>query len=131
MPSGNIVCRPAGAHPARGSRVRSLETCDTRAECGWGVCLESMRDETRSSNHTTTQVSACPSPPPVVIMSVSALLKLSQWCQRRLNDQSGEVVCSSPTPLPPAYAPQQGSSQEVSGGSTASALGDAPGGEST
>src|SRR5438128_10476521 len=84
----------------------------------------------RSSNHTTTQVSACPSPPPVVIMSVSALLKLSQWCQRRLNDQSGEVVCSSPTPLPPAYAPQQGSSQEVSGGSTASALGDAPGGES-
>src|SRR5207247_3164307 len=84
----------------------------------------------RSSNHTTTQVSACPSPPPVVIMSVSALLKLSQWCQRRLNDQSGEVVCSSPTPLPPAYAPQQGSSQDVSGGSTASALGDAPGGES-
>src|SRR3989475_12955622 len=86
--------------------------------------------KSRSSNHTTTQVSACPSPPPAVIISVSALLKLSQWCQRRLNDQSGEVVCASPTPLPPAYAPQQGSNQEVSGGSTASALGDAPGGES-
>jgi len=34
-------------------------------------------------------------------MSISALLKLSQWCQRRLDDQPGDVVCARPTTGPP------------------------------
>jgi hypothetical protein len=62
-------------------------------------------------------------------MSISALLKLSQWCQRRLDDQPGEVVCSSPIMAPPACLPQHGSRQEASEGGAASALEDAPCGE--
>src|SRR2546428_12517099 len=78
----------------------------------------------RSSNHTTTQVSPCPSPQPEVTISVSALLKLSQWCQRRLDDHSGEVVCASPLTIPPACSPQHGSSPDVSGVYSTPTLGD-------
>src|SRR5678815_52012 len=85
----------------------------------------------RSSNHTTTQVSSCPSPQPEVTLSVSALLKLSQWCQRRLDDHSGEVVCASPRTIPPACPPQHGASQDVSGVYSTATLGDATGAEST
>jgi hypothetical protein len=35
-------------------------------------------------------------------MSGAALLKRSQWCQRRLADQPGEVVCSSLITPPPS-----------------------------
>jgi hypothetical protein len=64
-------------------------------------------------------------------MSVSALGKLSQWCHRRLDDHSGEVVCASPRTIPPACPPQHGASQDVSGVSSTATLGDAPGAEST
>src|SRR5262249_1176179 len=85
----------------------------------------------RSSNHTTTQVSPCPSPQPEVTISVSALLKLSQWCQRRLDDHSGEGVCARPLTIPPACSPQHGSSQHVSPAYSTAPLGDSSGAEST
>src|SRR4029434_9050052 len=84
-----------------------------------------------SYSHTTTKVRHCPSPQPEVTISVSALLKLSQWCQRRLDDHSGEVVCASPRTIPPACSPQHGSSQDVSGVSSTATLGDSTGAEST
>src|SRR5438309_11397880 len=37
-------------------------------------------------------------------MSIAALLKLSQWCQRRLDDQPGDVVCARPTTVHPLLA---------------------------
>jgi hypothetical protein len=49
-------------------------------------------------------------------MSVSALFKLSQWCQHRLDDQPGDVVCARPITFPPACASpctQATSTQEV------------------
>src|SRR5215470_14706430 len=85
----------------------------------------------RSSNHTTTQVDSYTSLRPEVTISVSALLKLSQWCQRRLDAHSGEMVCASPIPRPPACAPAYGANQEVSGGNAAAAVGDAACREST
>src|SRR2546425_2190564 len=84
----------------------------------------------RSPNHTTTQERACPSPQHKVTISVSALLKLAQWCQRRLDDQSGDVVCARPTTLPPACASPCHPSHEHSGGAAATALGLAAPGES-
>src|SRR5438132_9244586 len=77
----------------------------------------------RSPNHTTAQESTCPSPQHEVTISVAALLKLSQWCQRRLDDQSGEVVCARPTMLPPACASPCPPSHEHSGGAAATTLG--------
>src|SRR5215469_12223792 len=85
----------------------------------------------RSSNHTTTQVGPCPSPQPEVTISVSALLKLAQWCQRRLGDHSGEVVWLSPLTVPPACSPPHGSSQDVSGDYSTATLGESTGAEST
>src|SRR5215831_7981943 len=79
----------------------------------------------RSADHTTTQEKACTSSQPAVTMSVSALLKLAQWCQCRLDDPSGDSVCTSPTTVPPACVPQPRPSPEPSGGTVASALGDA------
>src|SRR6266699_1999141 len=84
----------------------------------------------RSPNHTTAQESACPSPPHEVTLSVSALLKLSQWCQRRLDDQSGDVVCARPTTLPPACSSQCHPRHEHPGGAAATALGLSAPGES-
>src|SRR5215813_9265507 len=82
----------------------------------------------RSPNHTTAQERACPSPQHEVTISVSTLLKLAQWCQRRLADQSGDVVCARPTTLPPACASPCHPSHEHSGGTAATALGlSAPG----
>src|SRR5215510_13357057 len=83
----------------------------------------------RSPNHTTAQERACPSPQHKVTISVSALLKLSQWCQRRLDDQSGEVVCARPTTRPPACASPCHPSHEHPGGAAATALGLAAAGE--
>src|SRR5438132_11579466 len=77
----------------------------------------------RSPNHTTAQERACPSPQHKVTISVSALLKLAQWCQRRLDDQSGGVVCACPTTLPPACASPCHPSHEPSGGAAAGPLG--------
>src|SRR6266446_2249782 len=85
----------------------------------------------RSSNHTTTQVGPCPSPQPEVTISVSALLKLAQWCQRRRGDYSGEVVCASPLTVPPTCSPPHGASQDVSGVSSTATLGESPGVAST
>src|SRR5207302_4830608 len=84
----------------------------------------------RSPNHTTAQESACPSPQHEVTISVSALLKLSQWCQRRLDDQSGDVVCARPTMLPPACASPCPPGHEHPGGAAATALGLSAPGES-
>lgn len=39
-------------------------------------------------------------------MSGSALLKLSQWCEHRLDAHSGKVIGSSPLILSPACASQ-------------------------
>ena len=84
-----------------------------------------------SSNHTTAQDGTCPSSPSEVTISVTALLKLSTWCQRRLDDQLGEVTCSSPTPSPPACSSTSGSGQEISTTCRADgAVGIAPSGES-
>src|SRR5215475_6053872 len=83
----------------------------------------------RSPNHTTAQESACPSPQPEVTISVAALLKLSQWCQRRLDDQPGDVVCARPTTRPPACASPCHPSHEHPGGAAATALGLAAAGE--
>jgi hypothetical protein len=84
-----------------------------------------------SSNHTTAQDGTCPSSPSEVTISVTALLKLSTWCQRRLDNQLGEVTCSSPTPSPPACSSTSGSSQEISTTCCADgAVGIAPSGES-
>src|SRR6266700_8399969 len=88
----------------------------------WGVVR-------RSANHTTTQEKVCPSPCSEVTIRVAALLKLSQWCQRRLDDQPGDVVCSNPTTVPPVCVPQRRPSQASSGGAAASALGDAASGD--
>src|SRR2546428_4709906 len=84
----------------------------------------------RSPNHTTAQESTCPSPQHEVTISVAALLKLSQWCQRRLDDQSGDVVCARPTMLPPACASPCHPSHEPPGGVAATALGLSAPGES-
>src|SRR5439155_19407310 len=82
----------------------------------------------RSPNHTTAQESTCPSPQHEVTISISALLKLSQWCQRRLDDQPGDVVCARPIMLPPACASPCHPSHEPPGGAAATALGlSAPG----
>src|SRR5262245_44546910 len=85
----------------------------------------------RSSNQTTIQVDSYISLRPEVTVSVSALLKLSQWCHRRLDAHSGEIVCSSPTPLPPACAPAPSPNRDVSGDNAAPAMGNAACGEST
>src|SRR5207244_11959780 len=77
----------------------------------------------RPPNNTTAQESTCPSPQHKVTISVSALLKLAQWCQRRLDDQSGDVVCARPTTLPPACASPCHPSHEPSGGAAAGPLG--------
>src|SRR5437879_7072272 len=77
----------------------------------------------RAPNHTTAQESTCPSPQHEVTISVAALLKLSQWCQRRLDDQSGEVVCARPTMLPPACASPCHPSHDPPGGVAATPLG--------
>src|SRR5437762_6617240 len=84
----------------------------------------------RSPNYTTAQEHACPSPQHEVIISVSALLKLSQWCQRRLDDQSGDVVCARPTTRPPACASPCPPSHEYPGGAPVTALGLSASGES-
>src|SRR5712691_7292330 len=84
----------------------------------------------RSPNHTTAQERACPSPQHEVPISVSALLKLSQWCQRRLDDQPGDVVCAHPITLPPACASPCRPSHEPPGGVAATALGLSAPGES-
>src|SRR5437016_12409739 len=90
------------------------------------MCLGGGR---RSADHTTTQEKACTSSRPAVTMSVSALLKLAQWCQCRLDDHSGDSVWTSPTTVPPACIPQRRPSPVPSGGAAASALGDAPYGD--
>src|SRR5262245_24351004 len=87
--------------------------------------------KSRSSNHTTTQVRPCPASQPEVTISVSALLKLSQWCQRRLDDHSGEVVCARPRTIPPACPLQHAPRQDVSGVYSTATLGESTGAEST
>src|SRR5713101_6595163 len=77
----------------------------------------------RSPNHTTAQERACPSSQHEVTMSVAALLKLSQWCPHRLDEQSGDVVCARPTTFPPACASPCHPSHEHPGGAAATALG--------
>jgi hypothetical protein len=84
----------------------------------------------RSPNHTTAQESACPSPQPEVTISVSALLKLSPWCQRRFADQPGEVVGSSRIMLPPVCSLPHFSSPEHAAGATVSGLGTSASGDS-
>jgi hypothetical protein len=86
--------------------------------------------QSRAPNHTTAQESTGTSPRPEVTIRVSALLKLSQWCQRRLDDQPGDVVCARPTTLPPACASPGHPSHEAPGGAAATALGLSAPGES-
>src|SRR5262245_928358 len=86
----------------------------------------------RSPHHTTTQESTCPSSQHEVTISVSALLKLAQWCQRRLDDQSGDVVCACPTTRPPACSAPCSPGPEHPGGTAATTLGlAAPGASAT
>src|SRR5437870_11444333 len=117
---------------------RLLATRGIHAGCGmpsittlvpsWRMFLGVGR---RSADHTTTQEKACTSSRPAVTMSVSALLKLAQWCQCRLDDHSGDSVWTSPTTVPPACIPQRRPSPAPSGGAAASALGDAPSGDAS
>src|SRR2546422_9046446 len=92
----------------------------------WPMSLAAAK---RSADHTTTQEKACTSSRPAVTISVSALLKLAQWCQCRLDDHSGDIVCTSPTTVPPACVPQHRPSSEPSRDAAPSALGDAPPGD--
>jgi hypothetical protein len=122
----------AHTHPPFGYRMNQLRSQGSPKR--WSLVLSKQRrhdgprgvkiivttlrggGESRSPNHTTTQERACPSSQHEVTISVSALLKLSRWCQRRLDDQSGDVVWASPTTLPPPVplrATQATSTQEV------------------
>src|SRR4030095_5996785 len=94
----------------------------------WPMSLVAAK---RSADHTTTQEKACTSSQPAVTISVSALLKLAQWCQCRLDDHSGDIVCTSPTTVPPAYVPQRRPSSAPSRGAASAALGDTPSGDAS
>jgi len=60
----------------------------------------------RSPTHTTIEDGACTSLPHEITISLSALLQLSRWCQRRLNgDQGGQECCSLITSPPLAPSP--------------------------